>query len=577
MENPEVAQAFEEVADLLEIQEANPFRVRAYRTAARTIRDLAEPLARIAADPERKLSDLPGIGEDLSGKIQTLLDTGDLPLRAELRGQLPAGLRELLSVPSLGPKRARRLHDALHVDSLADLRQACLTHRVAELKGFGEKSESSILHNVDERNQIGRRMYLSEAAVYAEALCRCLSDVPGLKRITTAGSYRRCQETVGDLDLLVACRAPQSVMDRLASYEGVAEVLARGPTKMTVRLTTGLQVDLRVVDESCYGAALQYFTGSKAHSIALRRRAQERGLKISEYGVFRGGKRVAGRTEEDVYAAVGLPWIPPELRENRGEIELAEAGRLPKLIELADVRGDLHMHTTATDGRATLEEMVESARQRGYSYIAITDHSKRVTMAHGLDSRRLRQHWARISRLAARTRGIHILKGVELDILENGKLDLPDDVLAEADWIVASIHYGQNQPPEQITRRLLNAVRHPSVHAIGHPTGRIIGRRPGYHFDVDLVFREAARHGCLMEVNGQPSRLDLDDVTLAKAKELGVGIVFGTDAHSVEELGFMPGAIHQARRAGLEARHVANTRRWAQFRKLIEKPVLTAR
>jgi DNA polymerase (family 10) len=360
-------------------------------------------------------------------------------------------------------------------------------------------------------------------------------------------------------------------MDRLAEYEAVAEVLARGKTKMSMRLRSGLQVDLRVVPEDSYGAALQYFTGSKEHSIQLRRRAVERGLKINEYGVFRGQRRIAGRTEEDVYRAVGLPWIPPELREARGEIELALAGRLPKLLELDDLRGDLHMHTSATDGRASLEEMVEGARKKGYAYIAITDHSKRVTMARGLDARRLRAEWRAIDKLARKVKDITILKGVELDILKDGRLDLPDSVLEEADWVIASIHYDQNQPREQITKRLINAIRHPFVHAIGHPTGRLIGRRKGYDMDLEAVIRAAAEHGCLLELNAQPERLDLDDVALIAAKEHGVGMVIDTDAHAVEELGFMEFGVYQARRAGLEAADVVNTLTLTQLRKRLKR------
>jgi DNA polymerase (family 10) len=339
---------------------------------------------------------------------------------------------------------------------------------------------------------------------------------------------------------------------------------------MTIRLRAGLQVDLRVVPERSFGAALVYFTGSKAHNIALRRRAQDRGLKLNEYGAFRGKRFVAGRTEEEVYAAVGLPWIPPELREDRGEIDLALRGELPKLLELADIRGDLHMHTTATDGRAELSEMVEAAKKRGYAYLAITDHSQRVSMARGLDPKRLRSQWRAIDQLRARTTGITILKGVELDILENGKLDLPDDVLAEADWVIASIHYGQGQPKEQITRRLLNAIEHPLVHAIAHPTGRLIGQRGGYEVDLPKVLQAAADHGCLMEINAQPTRLDLDDVALKLARDRGVRIVVDSDAHGVEELAFMEFGVHQARRGGLARADVANTRSLAQFRKLLK-------
>ena len=572
MENPEVAQVFEEVADLLDIQGENPFRVRAYRNAARTIRDLSAPLAQM---PPEKRKDLDGIGKDLAGKIETILNTGDLPLRQELRGQVPPGLRDLITVPGLGPKRAQTLHQRLKVGSLDDLRQAAEGHRIRRLRGFGARTEEKILQALGEPGAFatgaGRRTLLAEAKVFAEAVVRHLKQAPGVGQVEVAGSFRRRKETVADLDLLVTCKKCDVAMDRLAGYEAVAEVLARGKTKMSVRLRNGLQMDLRVVPEQSYGAALQYFTGSKEHSIQLRRRAVERGLKVNEYGVFRNQRRVAGRAEEEVYDAVGLPWIPPELREARGEIELALKGRLPRLLEVDDLRGDLHMHTTATDGRASLEEMVAGARKRGYAYIAITDHSKRVTMAKGLDARRLRQHWKAIDKMAGKVRGITLLKGVELDILEDGRLDLPDEVLGEADWVVASIHYGQNQPREKITQRLLNAIKCPHVDAIGHPTGRLIGKRKGYDVDLDTVFRAAADYGCLLELNSQPDRLDLDDTALMAAKERGVRIVISTDAHSVEELGHMEFGVFQARRARLEAKDVANTRTLTEFRKMLKR------
>jgi DNA polymerase (family 10) len=340
---------------------------------------------------------------------------------------------------------------------------------------------------------------------------------------------------------------------------------------MTVRLRNGLQLDLRVVPRDSYGAALQYFTGSQAHNIQLRRRAQERGLKINEYGVFKGSRRLAGRTEEEVYEAVGLPWIPPELREARGEIELALKGRLPRLLELEDVRGDLHMHTTATDGRASLEEMVVAAKKRGYTYIAITDHSKRVTVARGLDARQFRRQWRAIDRLAGKIKGITVLKGVELDILKDGTLDLPDEVLQDADWVIASVHYDQQQPREQMTRRLVKAIQDPYVCAIGHPTGRLIGKRKGAEVDLETVMQAAADHGCFLELNSQPGRLDLDDVALMAAKEHGIPIVVNSDAHAVEELAVMEFGVYQARRAGLEAGDVANTCSLTQLRKLLRR------
>jgi DNA polymerase (family 10) len=568
MENPEVAGVFEEVADLLDIQGANPFRVRAYRMAARTIRDLSAPLA--GAD-EETLCELDGIGADLAGKIRSILETGDLPLRQELRQSMPPGLRDLISIAGLGPKRARTLHEKLKIGSLDDLRHAAKTHRISKLAGFGEKMETAILRALEGRQESAKRFQLVEAKVFADAVVRHLKETRQIAQIEVAGSYRRHKETVGDLDVLVTCKQPDAAMDRLRQFEPVAEVLARGDTKMSVRLRNGLQLDLRVVPDESFGSALQYFTGSKEHSIVLRRMAQERGLKINEYGVFRGATRIAGRTEEEVYESVGLPWIAPELREARSEFAWAEQGRLPRLVELDDLQADLHMHTTATDGRASIEAMICAAKARGYRYVAITDHSKRVTMARGLDARRLRAHWKQIEKAAEEVKGLTVLKGVELDILEDGSLDLPDDVLAEADWVVASIHYGQGQPRDRITARVLGAIRHPHVHAIGHPTGRLIGRRPEQALDLDAVMQAAADYGCLLEVNAQPDRLDLNDVALLAAKKRGVRFVIDTDAHSVEELGFMEFGVFQARRGGLEPKDVANTRSLAQFRKLLKK------
>jgi DNA polymerase (family 10) len=415
------------------------------------------------------------------------------------------------------------------------------------------------------------RMYWAEADEYVTNILAFLRQVEGVEKLEPAGSYRRGRETVGDIDLLAVACDPNSIMDRLAAYPGIAEHLGRGDTKMSVRLGVGLQVDLRVVPAESFGAALQYFTGSKDHNVVLRGRAKSQGLKINEYGVFRDEQYVAGRTEEDVYGALGLPWIPPELREARREFEWADAGKLPQLLEIDDIVGDLHMHTDATDGKATLEEMIEAARSRGRQYIAITDHSKRVSMARGLDASRLREQWAAIDRLNAKIQGITILKGLECDILERGGLDLEDDVLKEADWIVASVHYGQKQPRDQITRRIVEAIRNPYVSAIAHPTGRIINRRKSYDVDLEAVFREARDFGKLMELNANPARLDLDDVNCAAAKSYGIPIVISTDAHSVAEFDKLRYGVLQARRAGLTKDDVANTRSWPKLQKLIGK------
>ena len=398
-----------------------------------------------------------------------------------------------------------------------------------------------------------------------------LLAVGGVEQANVAGSCRRRRETVGDLDVLVTSTDSTAAMDALAEHPLVQEVLVRGETKQRVRLFSGLEMDLRVVPNESYGAAMQYFTGSKEHNIVIRRRALDRGLKVNEYGVFRDNELVAGRTEEDVYAAVDLQWVPPELRENRGEIEQAESNDLPELVTLADIRGDMHMHTTATDGRATIREMAEAAKERGLKYIAITDHSKRVSMANGLDEERLRAHWKEIDAVNEEFKGVEILKGIECDILEDATLDLTDDCLAEADWVIAVLHYGLKQPRKKIQQRLLNAVKNPNVDIIGHPTGRLIGKRDGADIDFTELFKAAADHGVMMEINAHPKRLDLNEFHAAACKDLGIPIVISTDAHSQHGMDVMQYGVYQARRAGLTKEDVANTRTPAQFRKLLAR------
>ncbi len=569
MKNAEVARFFDDLADLLEIQGANPFRVRAYRNAARMIGDLSESIADIARNSADDLQDLPGIGKDLGEKIVTIVETGRLPLLDDLRKEIPPGVVDMLRLPGLGPKKVAVLFQNLSITSLDELKQAAENGQVAALKGFGKKTEQTILESVDQVAEAGKRVFLAEAKAAADRIVDNLLTLQSVTQASVAGSCRRRKETVGDLDVLVTSSKSSEAMDLLATHELVATVLARGETKQRVRLHSGLEMDLRVVPDESYGAAMQYFTGSKEHNIVIRRRAQQRGLKVNEYGVFRGETAVAGRTEDEVYAALDLPWIPPELREDRGEIERAEQGRLPKLIELADIRGDLHMHTTATDGTATLREMAEAAKARGLKYIAITDHSKRVSMVNGLDAGRLRKQWREIDKLRGRISGIEILRGIECDILEDATLDLSDDVLKEADWVIAVLHYGLKQPRRQINKRLLAAIRCPYVSVIGHPSGRMIGQRPGADVGYDEVFKAAADHGVMMEINSHPSRLDLDDVQAAAARDHGIPIVISTDAHSPTGLGVMQYGVYQARRAGLEKKDIANTRTVAQFRKML--------
>ncbi len=577
MQNPDIARLFDEVADLLEIQDANPFRVRAYRNAARTIRDFPEPIADLVRTGTRDLTEIPGIGEDLAEKITTIVATGELPLRKQLAAKLPAGLLDLLRIPGLGPKRVKLLHKKLKVKSAADLAQALAAGKIQELKGFGPKMEEKIRGGLGQAQETERRLLLHDAETQAHAILAYLKAGGGIRQIEVAGSYRRRRETVGDLDILVTCAASAKVMRRFVKYGEVAEVLSHGPTRSTIKLRGGTQVDLRAVEPVSYGSALQYFTGSKAHNVELRKLAQEQGLKLNEYGLFKGVRRVAGKTEEDVYDRLGLDWIPPELREARGEIALARKHELPALVTLGEIRGDLQMHTDATDGQATIDKMAQAARALEYEYIAITDHSRRVTMAHGLDPKRLRQQWRAIDEWNAATRGFTILKSVELDILESGKLDLPDDVLAEADYVVAAIHYGFNQTERQLTRRLVDAARHRWIDAIGHPTGRLLGKREPYPLDFETLARAAGEEGCLLELNGQPERMDLPDILAAAAKQYGVRFVLSTDSHQPNNLVFMRYAVDLARRAGLEAGDILNTLPLEEFRRRLKRAVAGGR
>ena len=573
MQNSDVARHFGDLADLLEIQGANPFRVRAYRNAARTIESLADPVATLIADDECDLTDLPGIGKDLAEKITTLVTSGRLPQLEDLRREVPEGVVAMLGISGLGPKKVAVLFHELKLESLEALEAAARESEIAQLKGFGAKTETMILEGISHLRQVAGRVWLAKAREAVDVIVADLDQLDQVTRIAVAGSCRRARETVGDLDVLITSGDHQACMDRLADHELVDEVLSRGETKQRVRLTSGLELDLRVVPDESYGAALQYFTGSKEHNIVIRRRAQDRGLKVNEYGVFDGdGKQVAGQTEEEVYRAVDLPLIPPELREDRGEFQLAESGELPELVTLKDIRGDLHMHTTATDGTASIREMIDAAKARGLKYIAITDHSKRVTMANGLDAKRLRQHWKEIDKVRGQVSGIEVLCGIECDILEDATLDLPDDVLAEADWVIAVLHYGLKQPRERIDERLRAAVTNPHVDVIGHPSGRLIGKRPGAEISFGDLFKMAADHGVMMEINAHPSRLDLDDIhAAAAARDHGIPIVISTDAHSTRGFEVMQWGICQARRAGLEKKHVANARPWSKFKRLLRR------
>jgi len=568
--NAEIADIFEHLADLLEIEGANVFRVRAYRNAALFIRGHGRSLADLL-EQGADLSELPGIGKDLAGKIGTICDTGQLPLLEQVRRRVPAPLVEMTRIEGLGPKRAKALYEALGIRSLEDLVRAARSGRVRQIPGFGVKTEQMIEQRAGRVATAERRIRLADAEAIAVPLLEYMRGVQGVKRVEIAGSFRRRRETVGDLDLLVTASRGAAIMPRLVKYEDVVEIQAQGSTRATVKLRNGLQVDIRAVPEAGFGAALHYFTGSKAHNVAIRRRAMERGMKLNEYGLFRGEARVGGKTENGVFRAVGLPYIPPELREDRGEIEAAQRRRLPSLVELDDLRGDLHCHSRASDGRDTIEALARAAQQRGYEYISINDHSQHVTVAHGLDRRRLMRQVREIDRLNGKLRGIAVLKSVEVDILEDGSLDLPDEVLKELDFTVCAIHYGFRRSRAQQTRRLLRAMDNRYFSILAHPTGRLINAREPYEIDLERVLEAARERGIVMELNAHPDRLDLDDRGCRLAKEIGVKVAIATDAHRVEGLDLMRYGVDQARRGWLEPGDVINTRPLAGLRRLLRR------
>lgn len=568
VENIDIARILEETADLLEIQGENAFRIRAYRTAARTVGTLAVPAATLA---QAELDELPGIGADLAGKIRTIIETGTLPLLHELAARTPESLVQMLRIPGLGPRRARQIYETLGITTLDALETAAKTKCLRTLPGIKEITETKILRGLAELRGHAGRWRLADADAYLQPLLAHLKACPAVTHLEVAGSYRRRKETVGDIDILVTSSRPRRVVERFTTYPRVTQVQAGGPTKSAVVLDCGLQVDLRVVPAASFGAALHYFTGSKPHNIAVRALGVRQGLRINEYGVFRGDRRVAGRTEAEVFARVGLPWIPPELREACGEIEAAKQGRLPRLIELSDIRGDLQVHTTATDGVNDLGEMVDAARARGYEYVAITDHTKAVRVAGGLSRAGFHQQFKAIERLQKKTPDITILKGAEVDILDDGSLDLDAGTLAELDVVLVSVHSRFDLARAAMTKRIVRALRHPHVQILAHPTGRLIGSREPYQVDFDQIVAAAADHGVALEINAQPERLDLDDVRARAAQEAGVRLVINTDAHRVEELACMGYGVDQARRGWCEAGHVLNTLPLAALRSALRR------
>ncbi len=561
MQNRAIAAMFNDIADMLEIKDDSPFRITAYRRAARALEEIGEDIAAVAARGPKELLKIPGIGKGTAEKIQEFLATGTSAYYDELRASLPAGITTLMSVPGVGPKTALMLHEKLGIATIEELEQASKGGRVRTLPRMGAKTEESIIKGIalirrtKERQPIGRVLPLAQEIVDA---LRALREV---KELSVAGSLRRMRDTIGDIDLVATSSKPERIMETFVSLPRVKRVLAKGPTKSSVILDSGVQADVRVVDPESFGAALQYFTGSKDHNVKVRERAVRKGLKINEYGVFRvkDDRRVAGGTEEEVYKAVGLPWFPPEIRENQGEIELAERGQLPRLISLEDIRGDLQMHTRWSDGSEPVEQMARAAKEFGYEYIAITDHSQSLKFVGGVPVEELRAN-AKTCRKVSDRVGIAVLIGTECDVLPDGRMDYPDDLLAGLDVVVASVHTRFKMSRDEMTRRLIRAMEHPHVDIIGHPTGRLLGQREAYDVDMERLVEAAARTDTALEINASPDRLDLSDAHARLARERGAKLTISTDAHSRYELRCMEYGIGVARRAWVEPKDVLNTR-----------------
>lgn len=560
MKNAEIAAMFEKIADVMELKGENPFRISSYRKAARVIGDLTEDIAELAKDD--RLKNIPNIGEATAEKIIEYLNTGRMARYEEVMKGISEETVAMLQIPGLGPKTVSMLNKELGIVGVADLEKAISEGKLVDLPGIGEKKIENIVKGIALFKTAQQRITLGIALPVVKRIVSVMEKAPGVKAIQPAGSLRRMRETIGDIDILVSGSDGKGIIKTFVNMPGVSEVLASGDTKGSVRIEEGLQVDLRVVDEDAFGSALQYFTGSKAHNIHLRELAKRKGLKISEYGIFKGEKKIGGKTEDDIYKALGMDWVPPELREDRGEVDAALTKKLPELLELKDIKGDLHVHSNWSDGSATFKEIAEHARKRGYSYVVVSDHTKTLKIANGLTEERLLKEIDEIDKLnesALGGSGIMLLKGTEVDILSDGSLDISDRVLSKLDIVVASVHSGFKQPREKITKRILRAVENPYVTIIGHPTGRVITSREGYDVDLEEVVYACARTGTAMELNSYYDRLDLNDVNCKMAKDAGVKIAISTDTHHIEQLWMMELGVGIARRGWLETKDVINS------------------
>ncbi|HXK05115.1 MAG TPA: DNA polymerase/3'-5' exonuclease PolX [Verrucomicrobiae bacterium] len=573
MENREIARLLWETADLMEIAAEDGFRIRSYRNAATAIDGYPERIADILQNPERKVTEIPGIGKSLAHVLGEIVERGSCERRDALLEKFPPTALEFLKIQGLGPKGIALIFEHYRASTIDELERLALEQKLRVLPRMGAKLEEKVLRSISQYRQRTGRYLLSYAENMAEELIAELSKVEGVESITPAGSLRRGRETVGDLDLLVTGPAPTNALEPFVKYSRVEEVLGRGENKASARVgREGLQVDVRTLLPESFGAAMQYFTGSKDHNVAIRTRAVRMGLKLSEYGLFRVAdeSKVAGETEEGIYQAIGLPWIPPELRENTGEIEAAEQGRLPELVELGQIRGDIHMHTTETDGRASLEEMAAAARERGYEYVAITDHSKALAMANGLDEKRVVEFAQRVREVNRNGLGIRVFSGIECDILKDGAMDLANDALAELDLVIGSVHSHMNLDAAEMTDRLLRALECPSLRVLGHPTGRLLLQRDPFQFDFERIVNEAVRRGVWLEINASPERLDLHGALIRTAKSKGARFTIATDAHHPKHLASMRYGVLTARRGWLGPADIMNTRSAAEFAKALK-------
>jgi DNA polymerase (family 10) len=561
MKNTAIAKVFQDMADLLELKGENIFKIRAYQRAARAIEYLPKEIE-IMLEEGDDLQAIPGVGEAIAKKTIELVNTGKLSAYEELKAEFPEGITTLLEIPGIGPKTANRLSAELDIKSVDELEQAIKDGRVAGLFRLGDKTADNILQQIEALRRKDQRIPIGEALPVVDEVFDALRPLPGVKNLIAAGSLRRFRETVGDIDLMGTADNPEEIIDAFVNLPQVREVLAKGPTKASVILPGGLQADLRMVEHDSFGSLLQYFTGSKQHNIALRTMEQKRGLKLSEYGITdtRTNKLEKFATEEAFYRRLGLQYIPPEIREDQGEIELAEKGKVPKLVQLSDIKGDMHVHSNWSDGRDTIEAMAKAAKALGYQYLAITDHSAGRGIAHGLSDERLQKQIEEIKRLNGKLKGIRIFTGTEVDIRADGSIDMPEKLLADLDIVVAAIHSAMNQSEEQITRRTLGAIENPHVDVIAHPTCRLLGEREPVAIDLEAVFRAAAKYNKALEINAMPSRLDLKDIHINRARELGVKLIMGTDAHSTAHLGFMRFGIGIARRGWCQPKDILNTR-----------------